>query len=146
MDDLPSGAILRMLPAMAQAPEKDTLDLAIDFFFGAVFTGGAAGFVYVRTGGWHFTMENLCVMVVTWAMMGGSLAAMYRDVFWSALETYTLIPPIRQRVSRRARAILWSVFGVALAMLILHIALSPGPMMDRRRRVELAPGEKVQLG
>jgi len=128
---------------MSNPREKDALDLAIDFFFGAIFTGGAGGLFYARSGGWHFTVATLCVVVVTWAMMGGALAAMYRNVFWSALERYTLIPPIPERVSFRAKAILWSVFGVALAMLILYIALSPRPIVDQRRRFN-HPGASTQ--
>ncbi len=128
---------------MSNPREKDALDLAIDFFFGAVFSGGAGGLLYARTGGWHFTVATLCVVVVTWAMMGGALAAMYREDFWASYERYTIIPPMRERVSLQARVILWSVFGAALAMLLLYIALSPKPVSDYRMRSR-PPGASTQ--
>jgi hypothetical protein len=45
------------------------------------------------------------------------MAALYRNQFWSGLETYSVIPPVERDVTRRAKVILWTVFGVGCASL-----------------------------
>jgi hypothetical protein len=100
----------------SQPRQKDWLDIVVDFFFGAVFCdiwiavcfarGAARAFDYR---GDSFTFG---IIMLAGALIAGSLAALYRDQFWSNWETYKVIPPMEESVAKWNKAILWSLFAL----------------------------------
>jgi hypothetical protein len=105
---------------MARPPPKDWMDIAIDFFFGSAAADLVVGYIFLKAARaysfqWHWHTFEICVTAA--ALIGGSMAALYRNQFWSGLETYSVIPPVERDVTRRAKVILWTVFGVGCASL-----------------------------
>ena len=105
---------------MAKPPPKDWIDVAIDFFFGAAFFDALVGLGFLRAArGFHFQWQwrTFEICVVAAALIGGSMAALFRNQFWSGIETYTVIPPVERDVTQRAKVILWFAFGLGCASL-----------------------------
>lgn len=105
---------------MSQPPPKDWLDIAIDFFFGALFGIFSVIGVIFHSGDMaalHGT--TWLVFLLSASLICGSLAALARDLFWSKYETYTVIPPIKDSVSKRRQTILWIVFALGCASPVL---------------------------
>jgi hypothetical protein len=106
---------------MAEPPRKDWLDIAIDFFFGAAFCDMWLALGFLRSAGhnynfhWKWSTFWICLLATT--LVGGSLAALYRNQFWSRYETYSVIPPLEESVSRRSKTILWILFALGCASL-----------------------------
>jgi hypothetical protein len=106
---------------MAPPRQKDWLDIAIDFFFGAVFADFLVAFGFLRAAGrrfnlhWEWHTFWICLLATT--LIAGSLAALYRNQFWSNYDTYSIIPPMEESVAKRSKIILWIVFSLGCASL-----------------------------
>jgi hypothetical protein len=99
--------------------QKDGLDVAIDFFFGALFADGVFALGFWRASGryynvhWEWHTFWICLLAVT--LIASSMAALFRTQFWARYETYSIIPPMEESVSRRSKIILWILFGLGCA-------------------------------
>jgi hypothetical protein len=106
---------------MAEPKQKDGLDIAIDFFFGAVAGDLAVAAFFSRRCqqfyqiNFHTSTVLICLLAAT--LIFGSLAALYRNQFWSRCESYSIIPPMEETVSRAAKSILWMLFALGCASL-----------------------------
>jgi hypothetical protein len=105
---------------MAKPPPKDWLDIAIDFFFGAAFADLLVGAGFLKaarayTFKWHPHAFEICLVAAT--LIGGSMAALFRNQFWASYERYSVIPPVEREVTLRAKVILWVAFGIGCASL-----------------------------
>ncbi len=109
---------------MRAPPQKDWLDIAIDFFFGAAFFDVLLLGAYFRANGRWYNLSwgsfELCLLAAT--CIAGSLAALYRNQFWSRWEHHQVIPPMEESVSRAGRIILWSIFAVGCGALWILIS------------------------
>ena len=105
---------------MADTKQKDALDTAIDFFFGAVFADVVYGLGLLRNSGhngWLWRWDTVLIILFAITMIAGSLAALFRNQFWSKYETYSVIPPMEETVSRTAKVVLWTLFALGCASL-----------------------------
>jgi len=107
---------------MNAPPQKDWLDIAIDFFFGAAFVDFWIVVGFLRAAklsafAWHPFWN--CLVAAT--CIAGSLAALYRNQFWAKYETYSILPPMEESVSSRGKIVLWTIFGLGCASLALLI-------------------------
>jgi hypothetical protein len=106
---------------MPELPPKSSLNIAIDFFFGAL--GGdvvvAIGFLRAMRQNYYIdsAWATFAVLILSATLIGGSLAALYRNQFWSSLETYSILPPMEERLSTKSKMVLWSLFGLGCASL-----------------------------
>jgi hypothetical protein len=106
---------------MSEPRQKDSLDVAIDFFFGAAFADVVIALAFLRAGGrwinlhWEWATFWICMLAAT--LIAGSLAALYRNDFWSNYQTYSIIPPMEESVSKRSRILLWMLFAIGCASL-----------------------------
>jgi hypothetical protein len=65
---------------MAEPKQKDALDIAIDFFFGALFADLAYGLTFLRTSGrWLWTWNTSLIVLFAITLIAGSLAALLAD-------------------------------------------------------------------
>jgi len=104
--------------------QKDWLDLVVDFFFGAAFVDFWIGLGFLRASGYHLNIHwewrTLYLSLLSATLIAGSLAALFRNHFWGSYDTYSVIPPMEESVSRKSKLILWILFAlgcVSLAML-----------------------------
>jgi len=112
---------------MAKPPQKDGFDTVIDFFIGAIFSDIGIGFIFLRAARslrfvWNGHVFLICLLAG--ALIGGSLAALYRNQFWSNYDSYSIIPPMEESVSKEQKRILWGllILGVAsLGLLFLWV-------------------------
>ena len=97
--------------------QKDGLDVAIDFFFGALFADVvvALGFLRGHRWNWQWQWSTLWICLLAATLTAGPLAALFRNQFWARYETYSVIPPMEESVSRRSKIILWILFGLGCA-------------------------------
>jgi high-affinity Fe2+/Pb2+ permease len=106
---------------MSEPRQKDALDIAIDFFFGAAFADVVIALAFLRASGrginlhWEWQTFWICLLAAT--LIAGSLAALYRNDFWSNYQTYSVIPPMEESVSKRSRILLWMLFAIGCASL-----------------------------
>jgi len=106
---------------MPEPPRKDWIDLIIDFFVGAAAGDLLVAFGFLKAAGrsfqihWEWSTFWICLLATT--LIAGSLAALYRNQFWSNYETYSIIPPLEESVSRTGKIILWSLFTLGCASL-----------------------------
>jgi hypothetical protein len=102
--------------AMSEPRQKDVLDIVIDFFFGALAGGvGVAAFFSRRSQQFydaHWQGSTIWISLLGATLISGSLAALYRNQFWSSVETYSVIPPMEETVSKTAKIILWILFAI----------------------------------
>lgn len=103
---------------MREIPEKTWLAIAIDFFFGAAFADFVMGFGWLRSAGRepHSDWSQLWILTIATTLIFGSLAALFRNDYWSGYETYTVIPPVEERLSKRSKLVLWSVFALGCVL------------------------------
>ena len=109
---------------MSAPPQKDWLDIAIDFFFGALFADIVVGFGLLRgsgRAGWLWRWDTVGLVLFAITAIAGSLAALYRNQFWSRYEGRPILPPMDETVSRPAKIVLWSLFALGCASLGLVI-------------------------
>jgi hypothetical protein len=68
---------------MSQPRQKDWLDIAIDFFFGAVFADVVVGFGLLRWSGfdWNWRWDTVGIILFAITTIAGSLAALARNEF-----------------------------------------------------------------
>jgi len=100
--------------------EKDWLDVVLDFFYGAAFCDFWVGVCFFREMRssldsnihWHV----LFILLLTSTAIGGALAALFREQFWSGYEKASIIPPIQEKLSIRKRNILWVIFSLGCLM------------------------------
>jgi hypothetical protein len=107
---------------MSAPPQKDWLDIAIDFFFGAVFADFVIGFGLLResgSSGWLWRWDTVGIVLFAITSIAGSLAALYRNQFWSRYETNSIIPPMEESVSKRGKIVLWTIFALGCGSLVL---------------------------
>ena len=100
---------------MTYSREKDWLDVAVDFFYGAILND----FLWLalirfpprgRHPLWelHFQREGWCLYFLSGALMGGALLALFR-YRWSEPS---LLPPIGEHLSGAKRIALWTIFAL----------------------------------
>lgn len=103
------------------APQKDWLDIVIDFIFGAAFCDFWIVVEYLRN--MRYLTGNhwpaLWVLLLASTLIGGSLAALFRNQFWAKYETYSIIPPMEESVKKQAQIVLWITFALGCASLSL---------------------------
>jgi len=105
---------------MSAPPQKDWLDLAIDFFFGAVFADVVYGLAFLRDSGrsgWLWQSDTALIILFAITMIAGSLAALFRNQFWAKYETYSIIPPSEETVSKPAKIFFGILFTLGCASL-----------------------------
>ena len=112
---------------MGEPRRKDAFDIAIDFFFGALLGDAMVGLFFSRRVqrfyniDFHTSTVLICLLAAT--LIFGSLAALYRNQFWSRYESYSIIPPQEETVSRPAKIMLWTLFTLGCASLGLLFVL-----------------------
>jgi len=107
-----------ILTHMPPSNQKDWLDIAIDFFFGALFADVVYGLGILRGNpSWHWRLNTFLIVLFAVTMIAGSLAALFRNQFWAKYETYSVIPPMEESVSKRAKIILWTLFALGCVSL-----------------------------
>lgn len=110
---------------MAEPKQKDAVDIAIDFFFGAVLGNllaiGTFSPRFRQTCRFFFNIQwssnDVLISIFAATLICGSLAALFRNDFWGAYSSYRQIPPMEETVSREAKVILWMLFAVGCASL-----------------------------
>jgi hypothetical protein len=111
---------------MPEPKQKDWFDIAIDFFFGALISDVVYGLAVLRGGGrsgWLWRWDTVSIILFAITLIAGSLAALFRNQFWSHYETYSIIPPMEETVSKPAKIILWLLFAIGCASLGLLFIL-----------------------
>jgi len=103
------------------APQKDWFDIIVDFIFGAIFCDVIIALGYLRGIARHMINQHhgsvLWVLLLASTLIGGSLAALFRNQFWSRYETYSIIPPREESVKKQAKIVLWTIFALGCASL-----------------------------
>jgi hypothetical protein len=109
------------LTCVPEPKQKDVVDIAIDFFFGALAADLAVTLFFSRdsqifyNAHWRGNAVWICLLAAT--LIFGSLAALFRNQFWSNYETYSNLPPMEEAVSPQAKVILWMLFAMGCASL-----------------------------
>ncbi len=104
---------------MEQQREKDGVDVAIDFFFGAIIGVLAGGGIYFFLRQWiQFTSGYaLWIFLFAGIAISGSLTALFRNRVRKKPKRESLLAPVGERIATGTQALLWSIFALGLVLL-----------------------------
>jgi hypothetical protein len=67
--------------------------------------------------GWQWNSATVAVVLTSITLIAGSLAALYRNEFWSRYEGQSTIPRMEESISRSGKIVLWGLFAIGCASL-----------------------------
>lgn len=104
---------------MEQQREKDGVDIAIDFFFGAIIGVLVGSIIYFILRQWIQFTSGLAFWIFMFAglAISGALTALFRNRVRKKPKRESLLAPVGERIATKTQALLWVIFGLGLALL-----------------------------
>jgi hypothetical protein len=99
--------------------EKDGVDVAIDFFLGAIVGVLVGSGLYFLLRQWiQFTSGYaLGIFLLAGIAISGSLTALFRNRVRKKPKRESLLAPVGERIATKTQALLWGIFALGLLLL-----------------------------
>ena len=97
---------------MEEQRKKDGIDIAVDFFFGAIIGVLAGSIIYFVLKQWiHFTSGfAFWIFLFAGIAISGSLTALFRNRVRKKPKRESLLAPVGERIATKTQALLWGIF------------------------------------
>jgi hypothetical protein len=101
-----------IIRCMEQQREKDGVDVAIDFFFGAIIGVLLGGIVYIVLRQWVQFTSGFALWIFLFAglAISGSLTALFRNRVRKKPKRESLLAPVNERIASGTQILLWCIF------------------------------------